>query len=72
MGDLGEEKGGARKVLELYELGEEVVGVIEGVDEQLGVDLFEGGEGLALFQEGEDVGVGVWARLVLEFGELWF
>lgn len=48
-GNVGEEEGGVGEVLELNELGEEMVGVIEGGDAELGVDLLEGGDGLALF-----------------------
>lgn len=56
LGDLGEEEGGVGLVLELDEFGEEVVGVVEGVGEELGMDLFQGVEGVAMvFEEGEDV-----------------
>lgn len=54
-GDLGEEGGGVREVLEVDEFGEEEVGFVDGVDEHLGVDLFELFDGEALFQEVQEL-----------------
>lgn len=53
-GDVGEEVQGVREVVEVDELGEEVVGLVEVVVEHLGVDLLECGGGGALFEEGEE------------------
>lgn len=72
VGDLGEEEGGVGEIFEVHdELGEEVVGLVDEGGEHVGVDLLEGIQGIASFQEGQDAVVVVVVMMRLLVSSSW-